>query len=109
MNKFLRNAFVAVLAMVGTAAYAQTVVTFNPSETKGTKSADGTPDKMEKDGITIESTNAAFNAKGNKHYRFYQDSTTTITSTVGNITKIEFACEVNNEGKLSMELMALKV
>ncbi len=99
MNKFLRNAFVAVLAMVGTAAYAQTVVTFNPSETKGTKSANGTPDKMEKGGITIESTDAAFNADGNKRYRFYQGSTTTITSTIGNITKIEFTCDVDNKGR----------
>ena len=99
MNKFLRNAFVAVLAMVGTVAYAQTVVTFNPSETKGTKSANGTPDKMEKGGITIESTDAAFNVKGNKHYRFYQGSKTTITSTVGNITKIEFTCDLDKQGK----------
>lgn len=99
MNKFLCNAFVAVLAMVGTAAYAQTVVTFNPSETKGTTSANKTPDKMEKGGITIESTDAAFNAKGNKHYRFYQDSKTTITSTVGNITKIEFTCDIDKKGK----------
>ena len=46
MNKFLRNAFVAVLAMVGTAAYAQTVVTFIPTETKGTTTGNKTPDKM---------------------------------------------------------------
>lgn len=98
MNKFLRNAFVAVLAMVGTAAYAQTVVTFNPSETKGTTTGNKTPDKMEKGGITIESTDAAFNVKGNQHYRFYKNSKTTITSTIGNITKIEFTCDVDNTG-----------
>lgn len=67
MNKLLRNAFVAVLAMVGTSVYAQTVVTFLPNETKGTTDANTTPDKMEKGGITIESTDAAFNANGNKH------------------------------------------
>ena len=54
---------------------------------------------MTKDGITIGSTNAAFNANGNKHYRFYQNSTTTITSTAGNITKIEFTCDIDNKGK----------
>lgn len=97
MNKLLRNAFVAVLAMVGTSVYAQTVVTFLPNETKGTTDANTTPDKMEKGGITIESTDAAFNANGNKHYRFYQNSKTTITSTIGNITKVEFTCAT--EGK----------
>ena len=68
------------------------------------------PDKMTKDGITIESTNAAFNANGNKHYRFYQNSTTTITSTAGNITKIEFTCDIDKrENTEVMALMAQKV
>ena len=34
-----------------------------------------------------------------KHYRFYQNSTTTITSTAGNITKIEFTCDIDKKGK----------
>ena len=87
MNKILRNACVTALAMIGIIANAQTVVTFVPNETKGESSANDSPDKMTKDGITIGSTDAAFNANGNKHYRFYQNSTTTITSTAGNITK----------------------
>lgn len=99
MNKILRNVCVTALAMIGIIANAQTVVTFVPNETKGKSSANDWPDKMTKDGITIESTNAAFNANGNKHYRFYQNSTTTITSTAGNITKIEFTCDIDNKGK----------
>lgn len=87
MNKILRSVCVTALAMIGIIANAQTVVTFVPNETKGESSANASPDKMTKDGITIESTDAAFNANGNKHYRFYQNSTTTITSTAGNITK----------------------
>lgn len=75
------------------------MVTFVPNETKGESSANASPDKMTKDGITIESTDAAFNANGNKHYRFYQNSTTTITSTAGNITKIEFTCDIDKKGK----------
>lgn len=62
MNKILRNVCVTALAMIGIIANAQTVVTFVPNETKGESSADASPDKMTKDGITIESTNAAFNA-----------------------------------------------
>ena len=99
MNKILRNVCVTALAMIGIIANAQTVVTFVPNETKGESSANDSPDKMTKDGITIESTDAAFNANGNKHYRFYQNSTTTITSTAGNITKIEFTCDIDKKGK----------
>lgn len=110
MNKILRNVCVTALAMIGIIANAQTVVTFVPNETKGESSANDSPDKMTKDGITIESTNAAFNANGNKHYRFYQNSTTTITSTAGNITKIEFTCDIDKRGNTEvMALMAQKV
>lgn len=65
---------------------------------------------MTKDGITIESTDAAFNANGNKHYRFYQNSTTTITSTAGNITKQSSpAILIKRENSEVMALMAQKV
>ena len=110
MNKILRNVCVTALAMIGIIANAQTVVTFVPNETKGESRANASPDKMTKDGITIESTDATFNANGNKHYRFYQNSTTTITSTAGNITKQSSPAILIKRGNTEvMALMAQKV
>lgn len=54
MKKNLRNAFIAVLAMVGLNAYAQTEVTFTAGTEVGTNSEFGNPDKMSKSDVTIE-------------------------------------------------------
>ena len=54
---------------------------------------------MTSGGITVACDNAAFGRTDN--YRFYAGSTATITSTVGNITKIEITCTAtgtNNYG-----------
>ena len=77
------------LALLTMSAWAQTTVTFTAGTDLGSTSANTTPDEVTKDGVTISCTDAAF---ATEQYRFYAGSTTTITSTVGNITKVEFTC-----------------
>ena len=76
-------------------ANAQTTVTFTAGTDKGTSTSQ-TTDKVTKDGITISSTSAALAAT---QYRFYANSTTTISSTVGNITKVVFTCTASGTAK----------
>jgi hypothetical protein len=87
------------LALLTMSAWAETTVTFTPGDPAGTTTADKTADEMASDGITVTCDNAAFGRTDN--YRFYAGSTATITSTVGNITKIEITCTAtgtNNYG-----------
>lgn len=99
--KTLRILFVACLALIGTSSWAQTTVTFDATTDKGTVTTNGSgqKDSVTSNGVTIASSNAVL---GNGiEYRFYKNSTTTITSTVGNITNIEFTCTksgTNNYG-----------
>lgn len=83
------------LAGGGISANAQTTVTFTAGTDKGTSTSQ-TTDKVTKDGITISSTSAALAAT---QYRFYANSTTTISSTVGNITKVVFTCTPEKKNK----------
>ena len=84
------------LAMLTLSAMAATTVTFSIGTDNGSTDSNGTPDVVSKDGVTISCTDAAFNTT---QYRFYAGSTTTISSTVGNITGIEFTCTANNTTK----------
>jgi hypothetical protein len=86
MKKVFSLLFVALLAM---SAWADTTVTFIPGETVGSNVSASAADEMSKDGVKFTCTTAAFAAT---QYRFGGGSTTTITSTVGNIKKIEFTC-----------------
>lgn len=88
MYKNLRYAFVALLATITSFAYAQTTVTFTAGTDKGTTTQKGSPDKVEKENVVIDCTDAAF---ATKEYRIYHKSTLTI-SAQGKITKIEFKC-----------------
>lgn len=69
----------------GISANAQKTVTFTAGTDKGTIT-----NEVTKDGITISCTKGAFTQY--TQYRFYASSTTTISSTVGNITKVVFTC-----------------
>ncbi len=71
-----------------------TTVTFTAGTTVGSNTAANSADEMTLDGVTIKTTKGAFNAmQGTQaQYRFGQGSTTTFTSTVGNITKVEITC-----------------
>lgn len=99
MNKLLRTTMFAIMAMVSFGTFAQTTVTFTAGTDKGTlDNAGKAGDKVTKDGVTIETTdgNSAFAAA---QYRFSKGSTTTFSSTVGNITKIEFTCTASGDAK----------
>ena len=103
MIKQLRFLLVlALLSVIGQAS-AQTIVTFTAGTDNGKNTGNGKADQISKDGVTIYCSDAAFNAynKGTEsyEYRFYKNSTTTISSTVGNIQKIVFACTAEGEAK----------
>lgn len=82
--------------MVCSVVGAQTTVTFTAGTEKGSTNGNRTPDSVSKAGITISCTDAAF---ATDQYRFYQGSTTTISSTVGNITKVVFTCTASGNSK----------
>ena len=83
--------------------FAQTTITFDASEVKGANTKDGKADEITKDGVTINCTNAAFAAVNGSsktaEYRFYAKATATISSTVGNITKVVFTCTASGTTK----------
>ena len=81
------------MCLLATAAWGQTVITFVAGETVGQQPSVSTEDEMSLDGITIHTTYGAFAAA---QYRFGKNSTTTVTSSVGNIVKIEFVCTTDN-------------
>lgn len=76
-------------------------VTFVAGTDKGTTTVTG-PDEMTKSGVTISSTSAAL---GTTEYRLYSGSTTTISTSSGKITKIQFTQSSNTYpvSKLSTE------
>ena len=82
-----------------TATCAVTVVnavTFTGGTDKGTSTSSGNSDQVEKSSITVSSTNAAL---AQTEYRLYSGSTTTISTSSGKITRIEFT--VNGSYDLS--------
>ena len=93
MNKILRYSFVALLAMFVGNVMADDI-TFTAGTDKGTNGASGNPDTMTKDGITISGTNLATTTA---QYRIYANSTLTISSTVGNISKVVFNCTASGD------------
>ena len=93
MKKLFSLLFVALLTM---SAWAETTVTFTAGTDLGSTTSNNSPDAVTKDGVTISCTDAAL-ATG--EYRFYANSTTTISSTIGNITAIEFTCTANGTTK----------
>ena len=105
MNKLLRFSFVALLALISSVSFAQTTVTFTAGTDKGSLSDSNNPgaDQVTKDGITISTTNGLFAAENYKtkagEYRVYKNQTFTVTSTVGNITKVVVTCAANGTAK----------
>lgn len=98
MKKYLRFLFVAFLAMISTVITAQTIITFDASTDKGTCDASNAgADQVTKDGVTIAVSNGAMNLTD--QYRCYKNATFTITSTVGNITKVELSCTAEGTEK----------
>ena len=87
----------AVMMLVCGAISAQTVVTF----TAGTDMSEGAT--LTKDGITLtlkEGTSISGLGKlATAEYRLFKGNILTVSSTIGNITNIEFTCTANNTTK----------
>lgn len=97
MIKTLRFTLMAVMMLICGAISAQTVVTF----TAGTDKSEGAT--LTKDGITLtlkEGTSTSGLGKlAAAEYRLYKGNILTVSSTIGNITNIEFTCTANNTTK----------
>lgn len=97
MIKTLRFTLMAVMMLVCGAISAQTVVTF----TAGTDMSEGAT--LTKDGITLtlkEGTSTSGLGKlATAEYRLFKGNILTVSSTIGNITNIEFTCTANNTTK----------
>lgn len=97
MIKTLRFTLMAVMLLVCGAISAQTVVTF----TAGTDMSEGAT--LTKDGITLtlkEGTSTSGLGKlATAEYRLFKGNILTVSSTIGNITNIEFTCTANNTTK----------
>lgn len=97
MIKTLRFTLMAVMMLICGAISAQTVVTF----TAGTDKSEGAT--LTKDGITLtlkEGTSTSGLGKlATAEYRLYKGNILTVSSTIGNITNIEFTCTANNTAK----------
>ena len=81
------------MCLLATAAWGETVITFVAGQTVGQQPSVTTEDEMTLDGVTVHTSYGAFAAA---QYRFGKNSNTTFTSTIGNITKIEFTCTSEN-------------
>lgn len=89
--------FLLLLLVSGSSVYAETVITFQLPNDKGVLVGDLNVAVLSKDRIRIASSHGEFSGIKSKSdpiacYKFYKDSNDTITSTVGNITKVVFTC-----------------
>ena len=80
-----------------------TVITFDADVDKGnagTDSNNATAYTITKDGVTVTVSSGILGTYNNEmHYRIYKNQTLTITSTVGNVTSVEFTCTANDDAK----------
>ena len=66
----------------------------------GTDSNNATAYQVSKEGVTLEVSSGILGTYANElHYRVYKNQTLTLTSTVGNIVKVEFTCTANDDQK----------
>ena len=66
----------------------------------GTDSNNAAAYQITKNGVTLDVTSGILGTYNNEmHYRIYKNQTLTVTSTVGNIAKIEFTCTANGDEK----------
>lgn len=71
-------------------------VVFDATVDLGTGSGTAGAFFIEKEGVRIDVAQGIANGT---HYRFYKNQLVTVTSTVGDITKIEFTCVANDEAQ----------
>ena len=66
----------------------------------GTDSNNAAAYQITKSGVTMEVSSGILGTYNNEaHYRVYKNQTLTLTSTVGNIVKVEFTCTANDDAK----------
>ncbi len=66
----------------------------------GTDSNNAAAYQITKNGVTLDVSSGILGTYNNEmHYRIYKNQTLTVTSTVGNIAKIEFTCTANGDEK----------
>ena len=98
MNKILRYTFMTLLMMVCGMVSAD-VITFDPAVDMGTQAGSSQgEDQVTKSGVTIAASPTGSFGNG-QQYRVYKGSNFTVTSTVGNITKVEVTCTASGEEK----------
>ena len=80
-----------------------TVITFDADVDKGnagTDSNNAAAYTITKDGVTVTVSSGILGTYNNEmHYRIYKNQTLTVTSTVGNVTSVEFTCTANDDTK----------
>ena len=83
--------FLTMCVFIASMAMAEITITFDASVDKGSlTSSNPGADQVVKDGVTVAVSNGCMNLTD--QYRCYKNATMTITSTVGDITKIEITC-----------------
>lgn len=97
MIKTLRFTLMAVMMLICGAISAQTVVTF----TAGTDMSEGAT--LTKGGITLTldkgTSTSGLGKLATAEYRLYKGNVLTVSSSIGDITNIEFTCTANNTAK----------
>jgi hypothetical protein len=76
------------------------IVTFDADEDKGNATETQAEYQVAKQGVTMVVSSGrlgTFNSE--THYRIYKNQTLTLTSTVGNIIKVEFTCTANDDAQ----------
>ena len=80
-----------------------TIITFDADVDKGnagTDSNNAAAYTITKDGVTVTVSSGILGTYNNEmHYRIYKNQTLTVTSTVGNVTSVEFTCTANDDAK----------
>ena len=92
MRKFVT---LLTMFMLASAAWSNEVV-FDATVDLGTGSSTAGAFFIEKEGVKLEVAQGVANGT---HYRFYKNQLVTVTSTVGDITKIEFTCVANDDAQ----------
>lgn len=96
MKKSLRFSLLSLALMLVSNAMAEKVVTFTAGTDVGSNTTASGADQVSKDGVTINVTSGGFAAA---QFRFAKGSTATFSSTVGNITKIDFTCTASDDSQ----------
>lgn len=101
MKKIFTSFFLSVACVL--AAFAQTTVTFD-SSVEGWSGTAG-EQTATLNGVTLATSNGLLASSG--EYRFYKNQTCTISSTAGNITKVEFTCTKEGDAQYGPGCFAL--